>query len=455
MRVAVVGGGIAGLAAAWEALAQWPDAQVTIHEPGRLGGKIRTTPFAGHPVDEGPDAFLTRVPDAIALCAQLGLDADLVAPAAGSSMLWWAGRLRPLPDGLVLGVPRRLGPVLRSGLLSWRGAIRAAGDLVLPRTPMPAGGDVSVRALVASRFGVEVADRLVDPLVGGIHAGRTDQLSASATVPQLVAAAGRSRSLLRGLAAAPGSADGPVFLTPAGGMGVLVDTLVGALTARGVSVATDRVRSVEPAGAGRLVVAGEVVDACVLAVPAGEAAALVAGASPDAAAGLRQVGYAGVVLTTMAFPADAAHLPPGVNGFLVPRSEGRLMTACSFASSKWPHWADPGTALVRASAGRHLDSRALDLDDDRLVDALVDELSAALGRRLPAPSGARVSRWPAAFPQYTVGHLRRLAGIEAALGRDLPAVALAGAGTRGSGIPACIASGRGAAHRLLAAAPTA
>lgn len=449
MRVAVVGGGIAGLSAAWELSGT---ADVTLLEPGRLGGRIHTEPFEGRNVEAGPDAFIIRVPHALALCDELGVD-DLVHPSAGRTLIWWDGRTRHLPDGLVLGVPKRLGPMIRSGLIGPAGLVRAAGDLVLPRRRLE--GDLSVRDLVARRFGAQVADRLVDPLVGGIHAGRTDQLSASATVPQLVAAAGRSRSLLRGLAAAPGSADGPVFLTPAGGMGVLVDTLVGALTARGVSVATDRVRSVEPAGAGRLVVAGEVVDACVLAVPAGEAAALVAGASPDAAAGLRQVGYAGVVLTTMAFPADAAHLPPGVNGFLVPRSEGRLMTACSFASSKWPHWADPGTALVRASAGRHLDSRALDLDDDRLVDALVDELSAALGRRLPAPSGARVSRWPAAFPQYTVGHLRRLAGIEAALGRDLPAVALAGAGTRGSGIPACIASGRGAAHRLLAAAPTA
>jgi oxygen-dependent protoporphyrinogen oxidase len=453
VRVAVVGGGVAGLAAAWEAVSAVPGADVTVFEPGPLGGKIRTSPFLGRDIDEGPDAFLTRVPQAVDLCDELGLTAQLVAPAAGSSMLWWDGRLRPLPDGLVLGVPRRLGAVVRSGVLSPRGALRAGLDLVLPRRGEPGDADVSVHDLVASRFGDQVAARLVDPLVGGIHAGRIDQLSAAATVPQLVAASRRSRSLMAGLRSSPGPAAGPVFLTPQGGLGALVDALVAKLGAAGVGIERRQVRSLgaHPCGSGA-VLDGEAYDAAVVAVPAGEAAGLLDTAAPEASEGLRSIGYASVVLTTLAWTGSTVGTPPGVNGFLVPRPDGRLMTACSFASAKWPHWAAAGTTVLRVSAGRHLDTRAMDLDDGTLTDRLVEELSAALGRPLPAPAAVRVSRWPAAFPQYTVGHLDRVAAIEAALRRTLPGVALAGAGYRGSGIPACIGSGRAAARLVTRAA---
>lgn len=454
MRVAVIGGGIAGLAAAWELVSRQPDTAVTVFDPGPLGGKIRTTDVEGRPVDEGPDAFLTRVPDAVALCAELGLSDELVAPAAGTSMLWWGDRLRPLPEGLVLGVPRRLDAIARSGLLSPLGIVRAGLDLVLPRRPLGPDDDLSVFDLVASRFGAEVATRLVDPLVGGIHAGRTDELSAVATVPQLVAVARRSRSLLLGLrsqaAAAP---TGPIFLTPRAGAGRLVEVLVDRLAAAGVRFVEAPVATVGSAGGTGVALDGDArFDAAVIAAPAPVAAGLVAGADPAAAAGLRAIEHASVVLTTMTFPADAVGAPAGVNGFLVPRAAGHLTTACSFGSAKWPHWSAPDRAILRVSAGRHRDDRALHLDDTALVDRLVAELGAALGRPLPSPSTARVSRWPDAFPQYTVGHLARVSAIEAALATTLPAVRLAGSAYRGSGIPACIGSGRRAAAALLAAA---
>lgn len=443
----MAGAGIAGLSAAW-ALSAHPDVEVVVRDPAPPGGKLRTTPLAGRPVEEGPDAFLTRVPEAVALCEELGLGAELVAPAAGRSMLWWGGRLRPLPDGLVLGVPASVGAVARSGILSPLGALRAGLDLVAPRRPDT--GDVTVRDLVAGRFGAQVADRLVDPLVGGIHAGRTDRLSAAATVPQLVAAARRSRSLLRGLRAPAGGAGGPVFLTPRGGLSELVGRLVDALADRGVVLERAAVGAVAPVAGAGVEVDGERADGAVLALPAPEACEVLRGSSPAAAAGLGGIEHASVALVTLAFAEGDLVPPPGVNGYLVPRPEGRLTTAVSFASSKWPHWAAPGQVLLRVSAGRHLDERAERLSDDALVARLVDELGEALDRPLPAPAAARVSRWPRSFPQYTVGHLDRVAAVEASLARDLPGVVLAGAALRGSGIPACIASGRRAAAGLLA-----
>lgn len=443
MKVAVIGAGIAGLAAAWE-LRQ--AAGVTVFDPDPAGGRIRTAPFRGLPVDEGPDAFLTRVPEAVSLCRELGIDGELVAPVAGRTMLWYRDRLRPLPEGLVLGVPRQLGPLAASGILSPVGLGRAALDLVLPRRRAPRG--LTVRDLVADRFGSQVADRLVDPLVGGIHAGSTADLAAAEVVPQLVAAAERSRSLLLGLRqAAPSGPAGPVFLAPRGGMARLVEALVEQLRGAGAEFVTQAARSVRRERDGRLRVGpgGEVFDAVVIATPAATAAALVA---DGAAAGLASIPRASVALVTMA--VSGVDVPEGVNGFLVPAGEGRLMTACSFASSKWPHWAAPGETVLRVSAGRYRGPSPLSLDDETLASRLAGEVAAALGRRLSV-SEWRVSRWPDAFPQYRPGHRDLVARAEADLRRNLPRVALAGASYQGSGIPACIASGRRAARQAAAA----
>jgi oxygen-dependent protoporphyrinogen oxidase len=441
----VVGGGIAGLAAAWELRGE---AEVTVFEPGRLGGKILTTEFGGRLVDEGPDAFIVRTPDALRLCQEAGLEGNLVNPAVGHADLWLGGRLRPIPAGLVLGVPRQLGGVLRSRVLSPAGTARAALDLVLPRGRPPA--TLTVRQLIASRFGAQVADRLVDPLVGGIHAGSTATLGAAEVTPMIVAAAEKSRSLLLGLRQAPGPAPdgGPVFATLAGGLGQLVATLVPQLREHGtrfVAAGVDKVT----AGTGRLVSVfpdPAPYDAAVVATPVAAAASLLA---LDGLENLRRIPTASVVVVTMGFGGAVG--PAGSSGFLVPRSEGRLMTACSFASNKWPHWAAEGRSVVRVSAGRAGDLRALDLDDDELGARLVDELSRAVGEPL-APDTIRVSRWPGAFPQYEVGHARRVEQIEATIGAALPTVAVAGASYHGAGVPACIASGRRAARAVLARA---
>jgi oxygen-dependent protoporphyrinogen oxidase len=442
MRVAVVGGGIAGLAAAWELRG---GAEVTVFEPVRLGGKILTSEFAGHLVDEGPDAFITRTPDALQLCQEAGIDAELVSPAAGRAELWLGGRLRPIPPGLVLGVPRQLGGVLRSRILSPVGIARAALDLVLPRGRPPA--TLTVRELVADRFGAEVADRLVDPLVGGIHAGSTATLGAAEVTPMIVAAAERSRSLLLGLRHAPVAAPegSPVFATPRHGIGQLVGAVVEQLRAHGTRFAATGVDHVAAAPGGQIAVSPDPAryDAAVIAAPAATAASLL---NLDGVEDLRRIPTASVVVATMAF--DESIGSPGSSGFLVPRGEGRLITACSFGSNKWPQWADEGRSVVRVSAGRAGDERALDLGDDELTGRLVDELGQALGRPL-APTAVRISRWPGAFPQYEVGHAFRVQQLESTLGRALPTVALAGASYHGAGLPACIASGRRAARAVF------
>jgi oxygen-dependent protoporphyrinogen oxidase len=440
--VAVVGGGIAGLAAAWELR---DDAKVTVFEPGRLGGKILTTEFAGHVVDEGPDAFIIRTPDALRLCDEAGIGAELVSPAARRAELWSGGRLRPIPEGLVLGVPRQLGGVLRSRILSPAGVARAALDLVLPRGRPPA--TLTVRELVASRFGAEVADRLVDPLVGGIHAGSTATLGAVEVTPMIVAAAQRSRSLLLGLRQAPGSApDGsPVFAAPRHGLGQLVAAIVQKLRDQGTHFAATRVDNVRAGPAGGVSVSPDPApyDAAVIATPAGAAASLL---NLDGLDDLRRIPMASVVVVTMGFDGPVG--PAGSSGFLVPRDEGRLLTACSFASNKWPHWADHGRSVVRLSAGRAGDTRALVLGDEELAGRLVDELGQAVGRPV-SPTAVRISRWSDAFPQYELGHARRVEQIETTLRLGLPRVAIAGASYHGAGLPACIASGRRAARAVF------
>lgn len=439
--VAVVGGGIAGLTAAWDlARAGW--AVTVLEADDRLGGKVRTEPFAGVDLDLGPDAFLARRPEAIDLCAELGLDDQLVAPATTAASVWSRGRLRRLPEGLVLGVPADAIALARSRVLSPLGTARAAIEPLLPGRPLSADEDVAVGALARRRLGTEAASRLVDPLLGGINAGDTDRLSVDAVAPQLAAAARRSRSLVRGVRATGGSAGaGPVFLTLPGGLGRLVDVLAAGLANLGVDVRTGApVHDLTPLDA----------DGVVLAVPAHAAAPLLRPLVPEAAAGLADIEHASVALVALAYPSEALPPLPG-SGFLVPRTEGRLMTACSWSSSKWPHLAAPGQTILRLSAGRAGDGRAPAMDDDDLVARLGTELRAAMGVTA-APTAVRVARWPNGFPQYAPGHLDRMAAVRTLLDERLPGVALAGAALGGVGLPACIASGRAAARRLRAKA---
>lgn len=418
-----------------------------------FGGKLLTTPIAGRPVDEGADAFLARVPEAIELCDELGLRPELVSPATGVAYVWSRGELRRLPDRLVLGVPTDLDALAATGIVSEQGVARAAADLDGGWDDAGRGaGDESVGALIRRRLGDEVLERLVDPLLGGINAGDTDRLSLAAGAPQLAsaAAAAGGGSLIAALRAqrdAAQSTSAPVFFTLPGGLGRLVDAIVdstGADLRLGASVE----RLVR--GAGGWDVNGEHVAAVIVTAPAPAAATLLREVAPAAAAAIAAIEYASVALVTMAVPAATVGRRLDGSGFLVPRGEGMLLTACSWATTKWAHLAQPdGTVVLRASVGRLGDHRALALDDGALVAKVCQELATTMGLG-GEPSEVRVSRWPASFPQYEPGHLDRVAAIDAALARDAPGVVVAGAAYRGLGIPACIRQGREAARRLLA-----
>lgn len=439
--LAVVGAGIAGLAAAHRA-ALCDDVEVTVFErDDSVGGRIRSTPFAGlDHVDEGADAFLARVPDAIGLAADVGLAPSLVHPEAVGAAVWHGG-LHPIPDGLLLGVPGKVMPMARSGLLSWRGKLRAGIEPLLPRTPLD---DDSIGAFVRARFGDEVHERLVDALVGSIYATDTDRFSL-AEVPQLDALARSGRSLLlsarrtRQTAGTASAAAAPIFAAPERGVGELAQSTAEAFRAAGGHLHCERPISMISQSGTRWNVDGQDFDAVVVATPATTAATLLADVAPDAAAGLATAETADVILVSLHI--DEAEWPDRLHhrsGYLVPKPVQRDVTAASFGSQKWRHWQPPsGGQILRVSLGR--DGRpVLHLNDDEVVERVLADLHLHLGVRF-TPREVRISRWPGAFAQYRPHHSRWVDSIVAALP---PGILITGASYRGIGVPACIRDGR-------------
>jgi protoporphyrinogen/coproporphyrinogen III oxidase len=471
--LAVVGAGISGLAAAWEALQRGQDV-VVLEADDRPGGKLRRSPVAGTGIalDEGADSFLARRPEAVELCRELGLGVGLTAPATGTAYVWSEGGLRRLPREQLLGVPTDLDAAAASGILSPAGVERARADLGAP-DDRPAG-DESIGALVRRRLGDEVLDRLVAPLVGGIWAGDCDRLSLQVAAAGLAAARDRDPSLMRGAAAVRAevagsteaggntaggdAADRPVFLAPSGGVTQIVEALADRLEDRMRCRAP--VTTLEPHG-GRwnvaigpaAVPAGQggpgsrgsrlVADRVVLATPAYVTAPLLAGLAPPVADFLGAIEHTSVVLTVMVVPRGGVDHPLDGSGFLVPQSAGRLLTACSWMTSKWAHLgaAVPDTVILRASAGRAGDQRALGLTDDELVTGLRADLRDTMGLHAE-PTAVRITRWRRSFPQPRPGHLAALEAADTALAERAPGLAITGAWASGVGIPACIHSAR-------------
>lgn len=448
--VAIVGGGIAGLAAALEASRSGATVIVLEASP-QLGGKVRVSEVGGLPVDEGADAMLARVPYGAELARQAGLGDELVAPAAGQASLWTRGRLRPLPAGTLMGVPGNLATLARSEVLSARGLARVPLDLALPGSPVTE--DISVGELVRRRLGGEVVERLVDPLLGGVYAGRADRLSLYATLPQLVAPVARSRSLLLATRQARATATpytGPLFRGLPGGLGRLPAAVANASGAR-VRLSTT-VRALARTPTGWRLDLGSVahpeqldVDGVVLAIPAAPAARLLRDLAPAAAEGLAGLEYASVAIVTLVL--DGA-TPGAGSGYLVPAVDGRVTKAVTFTSRKWGHY-PAGRAVVRASVGRHGDATDLQRDDAELVDVVRAELVAAVGP-VARTLDSRVVRWGGGLPQYAVGHLDLVHRVRAAVAAH-PGLAVAGAAYGGVGIPAVARDGRDAARQVLAA----
>ncbi len=474
-HVVIVGGGISGLAAAF--FLRDEAVRVTVLEGSpRLGGKLSVSGVAGVAVDEGAEALLVTRPEGTALIAEAGLDDQRTDPGPTSSAIWTLGALRPLPRRQFMGVPSDMAELARSGVLSADGVARAGQDLELP--PTARDGDVSVAGYVGARLGGEVVDRLVDPLLGGVYAGRSAELSFDATLPALAAASRRHRSLAEAARSllppqAPGSggtrAGGPVFTTLTGGLGMLPDYLA---KVSGAEVHTGSMaRELRPAGRGWRLTVGSAAaprqidaDAVILAVPARPAGRLLAGVRGASAAvtAFGQIRYASMAIVTLAFPRSAFPAPGlaglGWSGYLVPAVDGRAVKAVTFSTVKWPHLAaapssgdgdgDGALEIVRCSVGRIGEEALLQRADDELAALAAAELAAATGVR-GGPAVTRVTRWGGGLPQYTVGHLDRVAAIRAAVAAQ-PGLAVCGAAYDGVGVPACVATARVAAGQVLA-----
>lgn len=451
-HVVVLGGGITGLAAAYTLTQAGGDAlHVTIIEADkRIGGKIRTRSFAGVSVDLGPEAFVARGPEVRAMCRALGLEEALSAPVASKTYVWTRGRLRSLPEGLVYGIPTTPWAIVRSGLLSPVGIARAGLDMLLPRSSLPP--DPSITQVIGPRLGREVVERLVEPLLGGIHAGRADRLSLASVAPHLAAAARQHRSLMLGLRSARPLREAktaPMLLSITGGLERLVDRLRDALHDVDIRTGTCATAiSLLPDGSYQVFLdqaAPIIADAIILATPSWATARIIQDIAPEISSRLDHISYASVVTVLLAYSASAFTRPAEDSGFLVPRVDGHLLTACTFCTNKWPHAHSTEKIIVRCSAGRFGDERALQFDDESLVDHLHSELACALGIR-ERPQERLVTRWERALPQYETGHQARVTEIETALAR-WPGLVLAGASYHGVGISSCIQDGVQAAQR--------
>jgi oxygen-dependent protoporphyrinogen oxidase len=488
--VAVVGGGISGLAAA-RVLAGAPpvsreleggsdhedvkpDTEVILLESDdRFGGKILSGEFRGCSLDFGPDNFLTRNASAAGLCNQLGIGEDLVAPATSSASVVARGRLRPLPAGLILGLPPDLVALARSRIVSGRGLARAALDLLALGPPISAsslglrpngaatgdrgGPEWTAASILETRLGRELVERLVDPLLGGINAGGLDQLSLVVVAPQVAQALVGHRSVTRALRlmsrnaprppASAGSKTRPFFLGIRGGLGRIVDALVADLQGRGVQLRTGAVvtalRKVRDRYELETADGTVAADGVVLATPGYVAARLLVDIAPAAAAELGSIPHSSVALVTLAWPCDAMSRLPQGSGFLSPRCEGRIVTGCTFLSAKWPYTASPGEVVVRASTGRYGDERPSAMSDDELVQAVLKDMRELIGTST-RPLGALVQRWPRAFPQYLPGHLAKIERARSSLA-ELGTLEIAGPSLGGIGIPACLTTGERAA----------
>ncbi|MFL6099906.1 MAG: protoporphyrinogen oxidase [Actinomycetales bacterium] len=465
--VVVVGAGISGLTAAYELLSRRPGLRVLVLDGAeQVGGKLTLVEVAGVTLDAGAEAFLARRPEALDLARAVGLGDDLETPHTATAGVWSRGRLQPLPSGTLMGVPAWSREAI--GVLTAQEAARIDREVAEPAPPMT--DDVDVASYVSSRVGPAVVDRLVEPLLGGVYAGHADRLSLQATLPvaweaartgaSLVAAARAQRS------AAPRrgreGAAAPVFAGIRGGVGRLTAAVADAVVRAGGDIRTRvTVRGVERAAGRWLLTTGSradeahlTADALVLAVPARPASRLLAGAVPAAAAELAAVEAASIALVVAVLPGAAETVAGGGSGFLVPPVDGRLVKAVTYSSAKWD-WLSRAAGpdlVVRLSVGRQGEEATLQRTDAELTSAALDELAEAMRADLPQPAGTRVVRWGGGLPQYAVGHVDRMARVRAAVAGQ-PGLAVCGAYLDGLGVPACIATARTAAERVLADLP--
>lgn len=449
-KIVVVGAGVTGLTVAYRLLKSGGNFEVVVLESEKqTGGKLKTSRFAGLLLDEGADAFLARVPWAKDLFDEIGISEEFVSPSSRSASIWINGSLEPLPSPNVLGIP--LDPdSLPSQLLNSDDAlkIKQGGK---PSKAIPEGTDVSIGSLVRDCVGDSVFELFVDPLLGGINAGVVDEMSCETMAPQLLEAARHEEGLITALREAQQNSDpeSPVFYTHPNGMGHIVEKLTEQISgsirkdSNVISINHTNKQWVLETNAG-----SETADAVVLATSAQNAAKLLTSVSPTSSSRLSDIEHASVSLVSFAFKNSDINIPKDQSGFLVPRSAGMLMTACSFSGNKWAHLDDGSQTLIRVSSGRADDQRHDRLSDEELVEHLTDDLAMTLGLD-SQPLEFRVTRWPTALAQFKIGHSQRMKETIDLLADEAPGVFISGSYHFGVGIPASVRSGNEAAVSVI------
>jgi oxygen-dependent protoporphyrinogen oxidase len=467
-RVAIIGGGISGLSAAFhleKARAARSDLTYTLFEDSkRLGGSLHSGRVEECLVEAGPDSFLTEKPWALTLCKELGIDDQVIGSndTQRKTYIVVKNRLIAMPDGLMFMVPTKLVPTAMTPLFSWGTKVRMAQELLHP--PRPMEDDETVGELVERHFGVEVVDRLADPLLSGVYGGDANKLSARAVLPRFVEMEEKHGSLSRAMLAAHNKMKAiagkqpprPLFSSLKEGMQQMVDAISARLDPAAIRLHT-RVRGIYPDGGDwRIAIdmgSSEAFDAVIVSTPANVAGALLESVDRGLAEDLLGVTYSSSVTVTLGYHTDQLkHMPSGF-GFLVPRSEGRRMLACTFVHNKFPHRAPVGKGILRCFLGGARDEAVLSLTDDEIVDTVRRELKDIV--KLDArPMFERVYRWRGAMAQYELGHLARVARVEQRV-KNIPGLELAGNAYHGIGVPDCIREGTNAANAVVQSLVTA
>ncbi|MDN4606767.1 protoporphyrinogen oxidase [Sporosarcina highlanderae] len=461
-KVVVVGGGITGLAAAFymqKAARErnLPIEVVLIEANNRLGGKIQTVRRDGFVVERGPDSFLIRKKSMEIFAEDLGIEGELVRNATGQAHILVNGQLQPIPPGSVMGIPTKMGPFLGSGLFSLSGKLRAAGDLFLPRSGIE--GDQSLGHFFRRRFGREMVENLIEPLLSGVYAGDIDQMSLQSTYPQFYQVEKKHRSLILGMKKTTpkqvpqkdghGASKQGAFHSFRNGLETIVEAAEQQLEPGTVKKGI-RIESISKQGDQTLLELnnGETVLADAVIVTTGHMAASQLFASHGLLEGLKEIQTTSVATVALAFPADAVVQDKEGTGFLVSRNGNYSITACTWVHRKWPTTTPEGKILLRAFVGRIGEEAIVDLPDDEIERIVLEDLGKILTIK-GKPDFSVITRFKEDRPQYRVGHRERVDAARAELQKEFPNVKLAGASYNGVGLPDCIDQGKAAVEEVL------